>query len=114
MHSIVSVLSQTLHLIYDFKAALRTIHRILKPGGALLATFPGISQRSHDEWQDYWCWSFNSSSTRRMFAETFPQGEIEMEVYGNVLTAISFLQGISADELKTIRSRNIVILSTRY
>ncbi len=95
------ILAQTLHLIYDFKAALRTIHRILKSGGVLLATFPGISQKSNDEWGDYWCWSFTSTSTRRMFEETFPQGNIEINVYGNVLAAIAFLEGIATQELKT-------------
>src|SRR5262249_27189682 len=32
------ILTQTLHLIYDVRAALATLHRILKPGGVLLAT----------------------------------------------------------------------------
>ena len=35
------ILTQTLHLIYDVRAALVTLHRILRPGGVLLATFPG-------------------------------------------------------------------------
>ena len=38
------ILTQTLHLIFDMSAALRTIQRILKPGGVLLCTVPGISQ----------------------------------------------------------------------
>jgi len=54
--------TQTLHLIYDLRAAIRTLHRILKPGGVLLATFPGISQISQDEWGDYWYWSFTPLS----------------------------------------------------
>ena len=35
------VLTQTLHLVYDFAAALRTIARVLAPGGVLLMTVPG-------------------------------------------------------------------------
>ena len=35
---------QTLLVIYDVKAAIRTLHRILKPGGTALVTIPGISQ----------------------------------------------------------------------
>ena len=38
------ILTQTLHLVYDIQAAVRTLHRILKPGGVLLLTVPGISQ----------------------------------------------------------------------
>jgi SAM-dependent methyltransferase len=37
---------QTLQCIYDVPAALRTDNRILKPGGVLLVTCHGISQRS--------------------------------------------------------------------
>lgn len=46
------ILMQTLHLIYDMKAAMRTLYRILKPGGVLLATVPGISQLERGLWKD--------------------------------------------------------------
>ncbi|MGH2371196.1 MAG: glycosyltransferase, partial [Chloroflexota bacterium] len=38
------ILTQVLPFIPDFQAAARTLHRILRPGGVLLATMPGISQ----------------------------------------------------------------------
>jgi hypothetical protein len=44
------VLTQTLQLIYDVEAAVRTIHRILRPGGVLLATFPGITHTKDAQW----------------------------------------------------------------
>jgi SAM-dependent methyltransferase len=47
------ILTQTLQFIYDVQAALKTIQRILKPGGVVLATFPGISQIADDNWGDY-------------------------------------------------------------
>src|SRR5207302_1422674 len=40
------IFTQTLQFIYDVKTVVRTLFRILKPGGVLLATVPGISQLS--------------------------------------------------------------------
>ena len=34
------IFTQTLHFIYDVRSAIQTLHRILKPEGVLLATFP--------------------------------------------------------------------------
>ncbi len=96
------ILTQTLHLIYDLPAVVRTLHRILLPGGVVLVTAPGISQISRfdmDRWGD--CWRFTSLSLRRLFAETFGPGadQVQVRAQGNVLTAISFLLGLSAEEL---------------
>jgi len=93
------ILTQTLHLIYEVRAAIRTLHRILRPGGVLLATFPGISQRSDDEWAAYWCWSFTTLSASKLFCEIFDPGAVTVESYGNVLAAVSFLEGLAASEL---------------
>jgi SAM-dependent methyltransferase len=92
------ILTQTLQLVYDVRAALLTLHRILKPGGVLLATIPGISQLD-DEWNDSWYWSFTLPSARRLFQEAFSKS-LRIETYGNVLAATAFLQGIAFEELR--------------
>jgi ubiquinone/menaquinone biosynthesis C-methylase UbiE len=95
------IFTQTLQFIYDVRAALRHLYRILKPGGVLLATFHGISQISRydmDRWGEYW--RFTTLSARRLFEEVFPPEHITIEAYGNVLTAIAFLHGLAAEELK--------------
>jgi glycosyltransferase involved in cell wall biosynthesis len=93
------ILTQTLHLILEVEDAIKTIHRILKPGGVALITVPGISQISVDEWKDYWCWSFTRISAQRLFEKVFLSENIKVETYGNVLVAIAFLQGLAAEEL---------------
>ncbi len=93
------ILTQTLHLVYDVDAALRTLCRILKPGGVLLATFPGISQISVDEWSESWYWAFTLRSAQRIFESVFPAQNLEVQSYGNVLAATAFLHGLAADEL---------------
>lgn len=95
------IVTQTLQLVYDLRPALATIERILKPGGVLLATVPGVCQISTDEWADYWCWSFTPQSASRLLAEHFPAERIEVDACGNVLAAISFLQGMAFEELDT-------------
>ena len=94
------ILTQTLHLIYDVRAALKTLQRILKPGGVVLATFPGITRISHNEWPGSWFWGFTSHSAARLFEEEFSASDVEIESYGNVLTPSAFLYGLAAEELR--------------
>lgn len=96
-----AIVTQTLQLIYDVRAALATIHRILRPGGVLLATVPGMSQTSpHADWGDRWAWGFTRVSARGLVTEAFPGGTVEVETFGNVVTTIAYLHGLAADELR--------------
>jgi SAM-dependent methyltransferase len=85
--------------IYDVRAAVTTLHRILKPGGGLLVTVPGITRISHQEWAGSWYWLFTSASAKRLFGDIFGQSNVEVQAFGNVLTAISFLHGLAKEEL---------------
>ncbi|MFL5912710.1 MAG: class I SAM-dependent methyltransferase [Gaiellaceae bacterium] len=94
------ICTQTLLLIYDIRAAIATLERILTPGGVLLLTVPGVSRICREEaemWGDFW--RFTSMSLRRLLEERFPHEAIEVETYGNVLTAVAMLHGIAAEEL---------------
>lgn len=91
------IFTQTLQMIYDFRAALGHIRRIMKPNGVLLATCHGTSKICDDPWGDYW--RLTTKSAQLLFDEFFPGGNVETRAYGNVLTAAAFLYGVSSDEL---------------
>jgi SAM-dependent methyltransferase len=92
------IYTQTLPFIYDVHAAVRGMANVLKPGGVLLATVPGMSQVSRDDKRDWgdW-WRFTSQGTQRLFEEAFEH--VETEAHGNVLSAAAFLYAYAAEEL---------------
>ena len=95
------ILTQTLQYIYDTRAAIQTLYHSLKPGGVLLATFPGIGQISRydmDRWGDYW--RFTTLSAQKLFEEAFLPGDVIVESCGNVLSAISLLQGLAVEDVR--------------
>jgi SAM-dependent methyltransferase len=95
------IVTQTLQAIYDVPASLRTIYRILKPGGVSLVTVPGISKVSRydmDRWGYYW--SFTTQSIRKLFEAAFPSECLQVNAYGNVLASIAFLHGLATVELR--------------
>jgi SAM-dependent methyltransferase len=92
------ICTQVLLLIYDVRAAIQTLYRILKPGGVLLVTIPGVGSRwASEEAGDYW--RFTSMSARRLFEENFSPKDVEVRSRGNVLAAIAFLHGLASEEL---------------
>jgi Glycosyl transferase family 2/Methyltransferase domain len=94
------ILTQTLPFIYDIRAAVTTLHRILKPGGTVMGTVGGITQTNRgatDVWDYYW--GFTRQSARKLFEEAFPPGNIIVDSFGNVLAATAFLHGLAAEEL---------------
>ena len=95
------IFTQTLQVIYDIRTTIATLYRILKPGGVLLATASGMAQLSledFDKWGEYW--RLTSLSARLLFEEAFSVGSVTVHPYGNVLAAISFLDGLACEDLK--------------
>jgi hypothetical protein len=95
------IFTQALQMIYDMPAALGHLHRILAPGGVLLATAHGISRigrrLGRDPWGEYW--RVTTQSAERLFAEAFPGARVEVSSYGNVLAATCALHGVAAEEI---------------
>ncbi len=95
------ICTQVLHFVYDVHAAVRTLYRILKPGGVALVTAPGIQKIERPpmrKWEEHW--RFTSLSLSRLFEEVFPPRNIEVRASGNVLAAIAFLHGFAVEDLR--------------
>jgi SAM-dependent methyltransferase len=97
------VLTQTLHLIYNHIDAIKTCYRILKPGGKLLLTVPGISHIDQGEWMEYWLWSYTKASIIKLLSEAFSERKITVETHGNVLSATAFLFGMGKTEISEMK-----------
>jgi SAM-dependent methyltransferase len=95
------VLTQTLQMISDPRAAVRTLHRICKPGGVVLMTGHGTSKIARhidrDDWGEYW--RFTRLSAQLLFADVFGAENVSASSYGNVLSCTAFLHGVAAEEL---------------
>lgn len=93
------ICAQTLQYIFEIKKAVEGSHYILKPGGMLLATVPGISQISRKDAASYGeYWRFTADSLQKLFEPVF-RGGLEIKSFGNVMAAIAFLQGVSVEDL---------------
>jgi SAM-dependent methyltransferase len=91
------ILTQTLQYIYDSRAAVNHAHRLLRPGGVLLATVPSVSRITPAVSADYW--RFTIASCSQLFARSFGAENTAVESFGNVLTCIAFLRGMACEEL---------------
>lgn len=96
------IFTQTLQYIYDLHPAVATLHRLLRPGGVLLASFPVVSQICRfdmDRWGDYW--RFTSASVRRLLSDAFGPENVAVQGHGNVLAALCFLHGLATEDLSS-------------
>lgn len=99
------VATQVLQVIYDQRAALRTLYDCLEPGGVLLATVNGIAQTNRiveATWPEQWRMTNNSAFS--LFSEVFGEPNVCVHTYGNCLTAIVFLMGLSVEDLLASRT----------
>lgn len=100
--------TQLLPFVWDVRGALATAHRILRPGGVLLITTPGLCRIAPVEAELYghW-WNLTAMSIRRLTSERFGEENVDVTTYGNVLSATAFLFGLglwdlSAEELSYV------------
>lgn len=93
------ILTQTLHVVDDMRAALAECYRILRPGGVLLATFPAASRVCLEYGQPGDYWRMTPAGARALFDSAFEPAHVSCEAFGNVLTNAAFLHGMSTAEV---------------
>ncbi len=96
------ILTQALHCIPDLEATIAHLHRLLSPGGTLLATAPSLSPNVAPETGEYPdLWRFFPGSLQWLFEKQFPSECLQVSSVGNLLAATAFLHGLAANELST-------------
>ena len=96
------IATQVLLLIRDYESAIQSLHKMLKAGGSVLVTVPGISPivtgdlvaGAGNDW-----WRFTRRSADFAFGTVFGHERVQVETFGNVLTATAFLHGLVSEEL---------------
>lgn len=90
------IITQTLQYVHNVRLAVENIYNALKPGGTLLLTVPGITQVDKSLQ-----WNFTTNSVRIMLRRYFGEAAINIEQFGNVFAATTFLHGIAVEEVNT-------------
>jgi SAM-dependent methyltransferase len=93
------VLTQTLQYIFDVRAAVIAAHRVLRPGGVVLATVPAVS-RMDPKTPHLDCWRFTTVSCTKLFESVFGAGNVRVRGYGNALASAAYLMGLAAEDLR--------------
>ena len=90
------LLPNTLNHLKDLSNSLRNALRVVKPGGAVLATAPTLSPLTPDfsEYQ-----RFTATGLGELVERARLKCEFNIASYGNVLTATAALMGIASEEL---------------
>jgi SAM-dependent methyltransferase len=95
------IATQVMEYVPRLDAALRTLHRICRPGGVLLCTFPAISRVSPEPDEvDRWYWSVYPPTARLIFREAGYRPEnLCIDGWGNLTVATAFLWGLAQEDL---------------
>jgi SAM-dependent methyltransferase len=88
------VCTHVLHVIFELDRAVSELHRILRPGGALLVAVPSVSMCGEGE-----LWRFFPNALRGLLAGVFGPDNVIVRGYGNSLAAAAELRGLVAHEL---------------
>jgi SAM-dependent methyltransferase len=86
----------TLQHLAALEPALRTMLRVTRPGGTLLASAAGLLPLITDG-GDYW--RLSADGWRRVLAQQWPACDVTVEAHGNCLAAVAAMYGLAQEEL---------------
>lgn len=95
-----AVIPQTIQYLTDPLTGLKNFYASLRAGGVLLVTVPFIQKIDHEA-ADADRVRFSPLGFRELLEASCEGADIEVEGFGNVLTSVAFLMGISAEELRS-------------
>lgn len=90
------IVTQVLFLLSDMESGVRSLHRMLKPGGTLLLSVPVTSRICDDEPDQ---WRLTSRGLKWLVDRVFGPGVGHVEAHGNLTTSIAFLRGMAAEDM---------------
>lgn len=89
------VCTHVLHIIDELDKAVVELHRILKPGGVLLAAVPQVSMCDPGYHE---LWRFTPEGLAVVLGKSFGRENVTVQAYGNSLTAAGEIRGLVAHE----------------
>lgn len=93
------VIAQTLQYVANPEQAVEHCFEAVRPGGALFLVVPALTQHDAHEPLEGDYWRFWPAGVVHMLRRACPGAVHTVAGYGNLVTAIAFLQGLSAEEL---------------
>jgi glycosyltransferase involved in cell wall biosynthesis len=85
---------------------LALLKRLLKPGGVLFAILPGLQSGHRQGGIGNVHWHFTTHSARNLFERFFSRDNTYTRGFGNILTTIAALHGLTAQELTPAELEN--------
>ncbi len=90
------IVPNTLQHVADPGSVLRTMLRVVKPGGTVLASAAGLLPLIPDGDE---LWRLTPEGWRRTLAREWPGCDVEVQGHGNCLAAIAAMHGLALEEL---------------